>query len=85
MWRPSVPTFNPGSSPEWNPSAQQETGIADIIAIERGQLTTLTRQLGRICQTVQPEEKNLDAFGHDIRKSSNPFLYRSRSSLARRA
>jgi hypothetical protein len=67
MWRPSVPTFNPGSSPEWNPSAQQETGIADIIAIERGQLTTLTRQLGRICQTVQPEEKNLDAFGHDIR------------------
>jgi hypothetical protein len=23
--------------------------------------------LGRICQTVQPEGKNLDAFGHDIR------------------
>ncbi len=67
MWRPPVPTFNPGSSPEWNPSAQQETGIADIIAIGRVQLTALTRQLGRICQTVQPEGKNLDAFGHDIR------------------
>lgn len=67
MWRPPVPTFNPGSSPEWNPSAQQETGIADIIAIARGQLTALTRLLDRICQTVQPEEKNLDAFGHDIR------------------
>jgi hypothetical protein len=65
MWRPPAPTFK--SSPEWNPSAQQDTGIANIIAIARGQLTTLTRQLDRICQTVQPEEKNLDAFGHDIR------------------
>jgi len=67
MWRPPVPAFNPGSSPEWNPSARQETGIANIIAVAHGQLTALTRQLGRICQTVQPEEKNLDAFGHDIR------------------
>ncbi|HTV32936.1 MAG TPA: hypothetical protein VME69_07515 [Methylocella sp.] len=67
MWRPPVPTFNHGSFPEWNPSAQQETGIAKIIAIAQSQLTTLTRQLGGICQTVQPEEKNLDAFGHDIR------------------
>lgn len=67
MWRPPVPTFNSGLSPEWNPSAQEEPGIANIIAVAHGQLTTLTRQLGRICQTVQPEVKNLDAFGHDIR------------------
>ncbi len=67
MWRPPFPTFNPRSSPEWNPSAQEETGIADIIAIAHGQLTTLTRQLGRICQTVQPKGQNLYAFGHDIR------------------
>jgi hypothetical protein len=68
MWRPSLPGLAvPGLSPEWNPSAQYETGIANIIAIARGQLTTLVRQLERICQTVQPEGKNLDVYGHDIR------------------
>jgi hypothetical protein len=30
-------------------------------------LTTLLRQLDRICQTVQPTEKTFDTFGHEIR------------------
>lgn len=48
----------------WNPSAQSH---ADIIAIARGQLAALTRQLDRICQTVHPTEKTFSTFGHDIR------------------
>lgn len=69
IWRPSVPDQSAalGLSPAWNPSAQHETHIANITVNLRGQLTTLMRQMERICQTVQPEEKNLDAFGHDIR------------------
>ena len=31
------------------------------------QLTVLTRQLDRICQTVQPTEETFGALGHDIR------------------
>jgi hypothetical protein len=69
IWRPSVPDQSAalGLSPAWNPSAQHESNIADVIAIARGQLTTFTRQLDRICQTVQPLGQNLDVFGHDIR------------------
>jgi hypothetical protein len=69
IWRPSVPDQSAalGSSPAWNPSAQHETNIANLIAIARGQLTTLVRQLERICQAVQPEGPNLEVFGHDIR------------------
>jgi hypothetical protein len=59
MWRPSVLRRTP--------RAQHEPNIAKIIAIARGQLTVLMRQLDRICQTIQPEGRNLDAFGHDIR------------------
>jgi hypothetical protein len=39
----------------------------DFVANSRGQLTSLTRKLQTICQTVQPSEKNLGAFGHEIR------------------
>jgi hypothetical protein len=56
-----------GLSQPWNPSAHHENNIAKIIATARGQLTTFTRQLDRICQTVQPEGQNLDAYGRDIR------------------
>src|SRR5258706_1002683 len=48
----------------WYPD---ELGDVDKIAIARGQLTTVLRQLERICQTVHPTEKTFDTFGHDIR------------------
>ncbi|RFB76605.1 hypothetical protein [Methylovirgula sp. 4M-Z18] len=48
----------------WNRSAQIEL---NIVAIARGQLSALTRQLDRICQTVHPKDKALETFGHDIR------------------
>jgi hypothetical protein len=47
-----------------NPGAADE---ADLIAVARGQLTTLTRQLDRICQTVHPADETLSVYGHDIR------------------
>jgi hypothetical protein len=40
---------------------------ATVVALARGQLIALTRQLGRICQTVHPSEGTLEVFGHDIR------------------
>jgi hypothetical protein len=55
---------HPHDGVEWNRSAQIEP---DIVAIARGQLSALTRQLGRICQMVHPQAKALDTFGHDIR------------------
>lgn len=55
---------NPTDALGWNPSAGIE---ANITAIARGQLTALTRQLNRICQTVQPMEQTFSTFGHDIR------------------
>ena len=48
----------------WNPGIHEE---ADFVANAEGQLTALARQLGRICQTVQPEEETFKTFGHDIR------------------
>lgn len=39
----------------------------DALATARSQLTALTRQLARICQTVHPIDATLDVFGHDIR------------------
>jgi hypothetical protein len=62
MARPS--DQHPTEAPGWNPGAAAER---DFIAISRGQLTALTRQLDRICQTVHPTEKTFDTFGHDIR------------------
>jgi hypothetical protein len=55
---------HPNEAPGWSPGAHIE---ANVVAVARGQLTTLTRQLDRICQTVHPSKENFNAFGHDIR------------------
>jgi hypothetical protein len=62
MARPS--NHHPSESPGRNPGHEAE---AKRIAIARGQLLALTRQLKRICETVHPEGGMLDAYGHDIR------------------
>lgn len=54
----------PHEAPGWSPGAQHE---ANIMAIARGQLTALMRQLDRICQTVHPTQATFATFGHDIR------------------
>jgi hypothetical protein len=55
---------HPDEAPGWSPSTRHE---ADVMAIARMQLTALTRQLDRICQTVHPTPAIFAAFGHDIR------------------
>jgi hypothetical protein len=55
--RQSMPMF-------WSGSVATEK---NFIASARSQLTSLTRRLQTICQTVQPSEKNLDVYGHEIR------------------
>ncbi|MGE0280187.1 MAG: hypothetical protein AB7P20_06185 [Rhizobiaceae bacterium] len=55
---------HPDEAPGWSPGVRAE---ANIVAIARSQLTVLTRQLDRICQTVQPTETTFGTFGHDIR------------------
>jgi hypothetical protein len=55
---------HPHQAPGWSPGTRHE---ADMMAIARGQLTALMRQLGRICQTVHPTQATFAAFGHDIR------------------
>jgi hypothetical protein len=55
---------HPGEAPSWSPGARLD---ANVIAMARGQLTTLMRQLDRICQTVQPTLGTFGTFGHDIR------------------
>jgi hypothetical protein len=47
-----------------NPGA---AGDSQFIAMARGQLKVLTRQLDRICQTVHPAEEMLSIYGHEIR------------------
>src|SRR5690242_18583909 len=54
------PTYGIG----WSRSAELEP---DVVATARGQLSALTRQLGRICQTAHPQGGGLETFGHDIR------------------
>jgi hypothetical protein len=53
----------PDKAPGRNPGTHEDT---EFIAIARGQLTVLMRQLVRICQTVQPVSSNLGAYGHDM-------------------
>jgi len=48
----------------WSPSVLKEN---DFVASARSQLTSLTRKLQTVCQTVQPSKKNLDVYGHEIR------------------
>lgn len=55
---------HPHEAPGWSPGARDEE---DVIAIARSQLTVLTRQLDRICQTVHPTARTFGTFGHDIR------------------
>ncbi len=55
---------HPNEAPGRNPGIGGET---NVIAIARGQLAALTRQLDRICQAIQPVPSNFSAFGHDIR------------------
>ncbi len=55
---------HPNDTPGWSPGALRETST---VAVARGQLIALTRQLDRICQTVQPLPQNFSVFGHDIR------------------
>jgi hypothetical protein len=38
-----------------------------FVASARSQLTLLTRKLENICQTVQPSERTLNVYGHEIR------------------
>lgn len=40
---------------------------AAVLASTRGQLVSLVRRLDTICQTIQPEGRNLDAYGHEVR------------------
>jgi hypothetical protein len=54
----------PDEAPGWSPSAFADT---NSIAMSRGQLLTLARQLDRVCQTVHPSDENFGVFGHDIR------------------
>jgi hypothetical protein len=48
----------------WNPNGRVE---GSAIAVARGQLATLVRQLERICQAIHPAPDNLGTYGHDIR------------------
>lgn len=48
----------------WSPSVLVEKAY---VAGARSQLTLLTRRLQTICQTVQPSEKTLAVYGHEIR------------------
>ena len=73
---------HPHQAPGWSPGTRHE---ADMMAIARGQLTALMRQLGRICQTVHPTQATFAAFGHDIRNLLIFRLHRGGKPLARRA
>ena len=48
----------------WQPSL---TDNENAIASAKVQLSTLVRQLERICETVHPDRRNLEAYGYDIR------------------
>lgn len=62
MARPS--NSHPGDGPGISPSSRDHP---NQIAIMRGQLIVLMRQLVRVTQTIYPCSENFDAYGHDIR------------------
>jgi hypothetical protein len=62
MARPSVLALQ--DSLGWCPDTRNEK---NRIAVARGQLLALTRQLGLICQTVHPAHDTLSTYGHEIR------------------
>lgn len=55
---------HPRDIPGFNPATDQNR---EFIAMARGQLLALTRQLDRICQTIHPSTDTFDSYGHDIR------------------
>ena len=62
--RPLVPV------PAWEPRLlwSQSFNVENAyVANARSQLTSLTRKLETICQTVQPSESTLVVYGHEIR------------------
>jgi hypothetical protein len=59
---PGPPSFT--KSRGWQPTW---AGNENAIASAKVQLSTLVRQLERICETIHPSGRNLEAYGHDIR------------------
>jgi len=53
-----------GGQTFWCPGTSVEKNVT---AVAGGQLTALTQQLSRICQTVHPTAETFNTFGHDIR------------------
>lgn len=53
-----------GQARLWSPALEAEKSF---IANARTQLTVLARKLEIICQTVEPSERTLDVYGHEIR------------------
>jgi hypothetical protein len=49
-----------------NPHLMRHEDI-EFVAIARSQLVALTRQLDLICQTIHPDEKTFESYGHTIR------------------
>jgi hypothetical protein len=62
--RMARPILDLGQSPGSNPGTELDM---TFVAIARSQLSVLTRQLDRICQTVHPTVETFETFGHDIR------------------
>jgi hypothetical protein len=63
MARPgsTVPECSPGHYPNQSPDAIR------VRTTSTGQLHVLIQQLQRICQVIQPETGNFNAYGHEIR------------------
>ncbi len=55
---------HPQQAPSRSPDSWAKN---NLIAIARGQLTALTRQLNQICQTIHPAPETFATYGHDIR------------------
>ena len=63
MARPS--TIDPDGSPGYYPD---ESPVAiRVRTLSTGQLHVLIQELQRICQVIQPDKANFDAYGHEIR------------------
>jgi hypothetical protein len=52
---------SPGHYPDQSPEALK------VRTVSTGQLHVLIQELQRICQVIQPDEANFDAYGHEIR------------------
>jgi hypothetical protein len=63
MARPS--STRPECSPGHYPDRSRAT--IKVRTVSTGQLHALIQELQRVCQVVQPEKANYDAYGHEIR------------------